>query len=98
LDISTNGTTIPVDALVKKLNKFKYVNINISLDSYDKSNDYQRYGGSYLQTYKNSQTYQQIFENAEFSYHLSLTTYTANKLSKTLNFLESNEDHYSHSR
>lgn len=95
LDISTNGTTIPADVLIKKLNKFKYVNINISLDSYDKSNDYQRYGGSYLQTYKNSQTYHQIFENAEFSYHLSLTTYTANKLSKTLNFLESNENHYS---
>ena len=81
--------------MIKKLNKFKSININISLDSYDKSNDYQRYGSNYLQTYKNSLKYKQIFENAEFSYHASITTLTANKLSKTLNFFENNEDHYS---
>jgi sulfatase maturation enzyme AslB (radical SAM superfamily) len=95
IDIVTNGTKIPSDSLIKKLNKFKSININISLDSYDKSNDYQRYGSNYLQTYKNSLKYKQIFENAEFSYHASITTLTANKLSKTLNFFENNEDHYS---
>jgi sulfatase maturation enzyme AslB (radical SAM superfamily) len=95
IDIVTNATAIPRRELISKLNTFKFININVSLDSYDRANDYQRYGSNYKKTYNNSLKYREIFHNAEFSYHTTITTLTANKLSKTLNFFESNEDHYS---
>lgn len=95
IDIVTNATTIPSNSLIKKLNKFKFININISLDAYDKANDYQRVGGDFQQTYNNSLKYMEIFTNAEFSYHVTVSTLTANKLSKTLNFFESTNSHYS---
>lgn len=95
VDIVTNATTIPSKSLIEKLNRFKFININVSIDAYDKANDYQRVGSSYEQTYTNSLKYKEIFQNAEFSYHTTVTTLTANKLSKTLNFLESTGDHSS---
>lgn len=95
IDIVTNATAVPHQELIKKLNSFKFININVSLDSYDRANDYQRYGSNYKQTYDNSLKYREIFHNAEFSYHCTITTLTANKLSKTLNFFESNNDHSS---
>ena len=96
LEIATNGTTIPNKEIIKKLNKYELLFINVSLDAYDKANDYQRYGSNYKQIYKNAKTYEQIFENISVSFHCTVSLLTANKLADSLNFLiEENNYHVS---
>ena len=87
LEIATNGTIIPNNKIIDKLNKYKMLYINVSLDAYDKANDYQRFGSSYKQTYKNAKKYEKIFKNIHVSFHCAVSLLTANKLSESLNFL-----------
>ena len=87
LDIITNGTTVPDAELIEKLNKFEKLDMWISLDSFDKSNDYQRYGSSYLETFENARTYERIFKNAEIQFHSVISLLNGNTLSNTLNVL-----------
>ncbi len=95
IDIATNATAIPSEELIEKLNRFFFININISLDAYDTANDYQRLGSNYLTTYENSLKYKQIFKNSDCSYHITTSLLTANTLGKTLTFLRNNGHHYS---
>jgi len=88
LEIATNGTSIPNESIVEKLNKYKMLEINVSLDTYDKSNDYQRVGADHTQVFKNAKIYKSLL-NCEnnIAIHSTISLYTANHLSKTLNFL-----------
>jgi organic radical activating enzyme len=95
ITIITNGTSIPSKSLIEKLNKFKFIDLDISLDAYDISNDYQRFGGNYKQVIENSLKYKEIFNNFDYSFHSTITIYTANKLSKTINFFEKIEIYHS---
>ena len=96
LEIATNGTKIPNKKIIDKLNKYQILYINVSLDSYDKSNDYQRHGSDYKQIYNNARTYEKIFTNILLSFHCTIGLLTANKLSDSLNFLtEENKYHVS---
>lgn len=96
LEIATNGTTIPNKKIIDKLNKYEMLYINVSLDAYDKANDYQRYGSDYKQTYNNAKTYEKILDNIHVSFHCAVSLLTANKLSDSLNFLiEENKYHVS---
>jgi len=96
LEIATNGTKIPSKKIIEKLDKYEMLFINVSLDAYDKVNDYQRFGSTYEQTYKNAQTYEKIFKNIHVSFHCAVSLLTANKLADSLNFLiEENNYHVS---
>jgi organic radical activating enzyme len=87
IEIATNGTLIPSQELVHKLNKFKTLDIYVSLDSYSKANDYQRYGSSYLEIFANTKLYSEIFDNAITSFHTVVSLLTANTLASTVNTL-----------
>lgn len=95
LDIATNGTKFPSQRVIKKLNMFKSVFINVSLDAYDKSNDYQRVGSSFEVVSENAKKYETYIKNSIISFHVTITTLTANFLGKTLDYLNSNSYHYS---
>lgn len=93
LEVVTNGTNIPNDTVVEKLNRFYKLELNVSLDSYSTANDYQRYGSNYKDIWNNSQQYEKLFTNIDMAFHCVTSVYTANKLADTLNFL-SNENNY----
>ena len=94
LDIVTNGTKIPNNEIIKKLNKFKRLDIHVSLDSYDKSNDYQRFGSSYIEVFKNAQRYEKLFTNSIIAFHTVISILNANTLANTLNFLVTNHNYH----
>lgn len=87
IEIATNGTVIPSYAVIEKLNKFKMLDIHVSLDSFDRSNDYQRYGSSYIDTFNNTKMYETIFKNAQTSFHSVVSLLNANTLANTVNVL-----------
>lgn len=87
MEIITNGTTIPSKKIINKLNKYNKLIINVSLDAYDKANDYQRHGSSYINVFNNAKTYEQIFTSIQIGFHSTVSVLTANKLADTLNFL-----------
>jgi|TARA_B110000503_G_scaffold143370_1_gene244412 organic radical activating enzyme len=87
LDINTNATVIPNDKIVYKLNQFKFLEFNVSLDSYSSSNNYQRWGGDYQQSFNNVLVYEKIFKKKYIAYHTTISTLTANDLAHTLNIL-----------
>lgn len=88
LDINTNATTIPTDRIVHKLNQFKFLEINVSLDSYSRTNDYQRWGSDYKQSFDNALVYSNIFKNKLIAFHSTISLLTANDLAHTLNVLQ----------
>ncbi len=87
IEIATNGTVIPSYAVIEKLNKFKMLDIHVSLDAFDLSNDYQRYGSSYLDTFNNTKMYETIFKNAQTSFHTVVSLLNANTLANTVDIL-----------
>lgn len=87
IEIVTNGTEIPKDEIIEKLNRFKFLWINVSIDAYAKSNDYQRYGSSYIKTFENACKYKEIFQKTEISFHSTISLLTANHLADTLDML-----------
>lgn len=87
LDIATNGTAIPNDRIVEKLNRFKHIYILVSLDSYSLANDYQRHGSSYQKIFEHAKKYETLFKNGLVTFHSVVTLLNANELSNTLNFL-----------
>lgn len=91
LQISTNGSKPLEDSLIERLQRFKHIEISVSLDTYDKSNDYQRIGGFYELIFKNALWYKQVLPNSRVNFHSVIGIYTANHLSKTMKFLR--EDH-----
>lgn len=95
LNIATNGTAIPSESLLKKLNKFKQIYINVSLDAVTKSNDYQRFGSKYETTLKTAAEYETLISNSIVSYHVTVSIYTAGSLAKTLDYFESIDRLYS---
>lgn len=94
LEIATNGTAVPSDQIVKKLNTFKQITAFVSLDSYSSSNDYQRYGSSYQKIFENATIYEKLFENILVTFHTVVTLLTANDLSNTLNFLAKKHNYH----
>jgi len=88
IEIATNGSCVPDKEIIEKLNLFKNLEIGVSLDSFDKSNDYQRYGGSYLETFNNAILYRTIFKNVHVFTHSVITLLNANTLGNTINKLE----------
>lgn len=95
LNIATNGTSIPSDSLLKKLNQFKLIYINVSLDAVAKSNDYQRFGSSYETTLNTAAAYEKLIPNSTVSYHVTVSIYTAGSLATTLNHFENIKSLYS---
>jgi len=93
LQISTNGSRPISDKLLKILNCFRFVEINVSLDAYDSINDYQRIGGYYEMVYKNALWYQENIVNSHVNFHTVVSVYTASKLGKTLEFLVDENEH-----
>lgn len=87
IEIATNGTVIPSKEVIEKLNRFKMLYINVSLDSMDLSNDYQRYGSSYITTFDNTKLYETIFKNTYVSIHSVISILNANTLANTLDVL-----------
>ena len=73
--------------VIEKLNRFKMLYINVSLDSMDLSNDYQRYGSSYITTFDNTKLYETIFKNTHVSIHSVISILNANTLANTLDVL-----------
>lgn len=94
LEIATNGTVLPSVQIVDKLNRFKQIIAFVSLDSYHKSNDYQRHGSSYLTVFENAIKYEKMFTNVVLTFHTVVTLLTANHLSNTLNFLTKNHNYH----
>lgn len=88
LDINTNATAIPSDTIVYKLNQFKCLELNVSLDSYSLANDYQRWGSDYKQSFNNVLAYDKIFKKKSIAYHSTISLLTANDLAHTLNVLQ----------
>ena len=87
LSIHTNGTLLPNKEVIDKMNMFRSLQIVVSLDSYDESNDYQRVGGSYIETFKNAQIYMQIFKNANVKFHSVISILNVNKFSNTVDII-----------
>ena len=87
IEIATNGTVVPSQEIVHKLNKFQTLDIHVSLDSYSKANDYQRYGSSYLEIFANTKLYSEIFDNVITSFHTVVSLLTANDFASTVNTL-----------
>lgn len=88
LDINTNATEIPSDNIIYKLNQFKFLEINASLDSYTSSNNYQRWGSDYEKVFRNVKDYERIFKKKSIAYHSTISVLTANDLAYTLNILQ----------
>jgi organic radical activating enzyme len=87
IEIATNGTIIPNKEIVKKLNLFEMLYIHVSLDSVDDSNDYQRYGSSYVEIFNNTELYKTIFKNVQVSIHSVISILNANTLANTFDVL-----------
>lgn len=94
LEVVTNGTTIPSDSVIEKLNRFWKLELNVSLDSYSTANDYQRYGSSYIETWNNSQQYEKLFKNIDMAFHSVTSLYTANHLADTVDFLKTQKQYH----
>jgi len=94
LFIATNGTHKLSQEVIAKLSKFKLLKIKVSMDTYSKANDYQRFGGSYLDVWSNLLEYQKIWPSAEIGIHCVISTYNANKLGVTLAHLKVNKIDY----
>lgn len=93
LEIATNGTSLPGDDVLERMNRFKMNYINVSLDSYAKSNDYQRWGGSFETTFNNAQTYGKIFDKVYITFHSVVSVLNANDLATTIDFIR-DKNHY----
>ena len=87
LELVTNGTVIPSPRVLEKLNRFKHISLLVSLDAYDPSNDYQRFGSSYMTTFSNARSLETLLSNSELAFHSATSVITANHLSKTLNHI-----------
>lgn len=86
LEIATNGTSLPTLELVSKLNQFKMIYINVSLDTYARSNDYQRWGSSHQTTFRNAVEYGRMFQKIEICFHSTISLLTGNDLHTMLDF------------
>lgn len=95
LDVATNGTTVPNEVLIEKLNRFKSIYINVSIDSVTRSNDYQRFGSNHTQTLEIARRYETLIPKSSVSYHITVSIYTAGSLGKTLAYFESIDKFYS---
>lgn len=94
LMVSTNGTHKLNSDLRERLSRFKNVIATISLDSFDKCNDYQRYGSNYKEIWDNAWDYRNSIPDSMITFHCTITVYTANKLDVTFNaFEEFNTDY-----
>lgn len=87
LDINTNATAIPSADIIYKLNRFGFLEFNVSLDSYSLSNNYQRWGSDYLQVFSNVKQYENLFDKKYIAYHSTISMLTANNLAHTVNIL-----------
>jgi organic radical activating enzyme len=95
LDIATNGTSIPSQKNIDILKRFRSIDISVSMDSFNKSNDYQRMGSNYKTVYSNALQYQQILKNAVLSFHITVSNLNANTLADTVNKLQKEQHHFS---
>jgi sulfatase maturation enzyme AslB (radical SAM superfamily) len=87
LEIVTNGTSIPGEDVITRMNRFKMNYVNVSLDTYSKANDYQRFGSSHEVTFNNAQAYWTVFKNVYVSFHTVISTLNSNELASSLDFL-----------
>jgi len=71
---NTNATIIPNDQTIEKMNQAKYLNFIISCDGIYKYNDYQRWGSKFENIIENSETYNKIFNNIEWTMYLNVFT------------------------
>lgn len=94
LEIITNGTSLPSQEVVDRLNRFKMNFINVSLDSYSRSNDYQRWGGSYETTFNNAREYGKIFDRVYISFHSVVSILNSNDLAKTIAFIRDENNYH----
>ena len=95
IEIASNGTTLPSQDVLECMRRFKMNYINVSLDAYGKSNDYQRWGGSYETTFDNAKEYKRLLQSKVYvAFHTVASLLTANELSKTINFLKGEHNYH----
>lgn len=94
LEIITNGTSLPSVEVLDRLNLFKMNFINISLDSYGKTNDYQRWGGSYETTFNNAAEYNKLLDKVYVSFHSVVSILNANELAQTIDFVRDKNNYH----
>ena len=87
LEIATNGTSLPNEEVISRMNRFKMNYINVSLDTYSKANDYQRWGSSHEIIFNNAQEYWRIIKNVYVSFHTVVSILNSNHLASSLDFL-----------
>lgn len=87
MELITNGSVIPDEHILEKLRKYKKIELSVSLDSYNTSNDYQRFGSSYKDTFSNAVNLNKLLPNSELAFHSTVSILTANHLSETLNYI-----------
>lgn len=88
LELATNGSSIPQGTLLDKLQRFKFLYINVSLDSTDKANNYQRQGSNYNTILENYTRLDSVFARKHLSIHSTQSVLTAHTLATTLTDLD----------
>lgn len=94
MEIATNGTGSPRPELIEKLKQFNWINLNVSLDSLDPVNDYQREGSSWQSVLEQYHTLTQTFDNLVPSVHMTQSILTAHRLADSLQQLDQQKIHY----
>ena len=80
----TNVSILPDDELLDLLKQCKNVNIDLSIDSYGKLNEFLRKDSNWQNVYNNIQWYKEHFDN--INVHSAISAYNVNKLHEIINF------------
>lgn len=79
LTFTTNATAVPQN-IEKYINTFRFVDMNLSLDSIEKRNDFLRYGSVWKELEENAIIYNELstkYQNFECRIHLTLSVLNA---------------------
>jgi sulfatase maturation enzyme AslB (radical SAM superfamily) len=93
--ITTNGTILLCDSLMKLLEECKSIALDISIDGVEEVNDYVRSGAIWKNIYKNISWYQTNCSN-KFTLFLkpAWSIFSINNLEKTINLINSDFNRY----
>jgi len=85
----TNVSILPDDELLSLLKQCKNVNIDLSIDSYGKLNEFLRKDSNWENVSNNIQWYKQHFDN--INVHSAISIYNVNKLHEIIDFCNDND-------
>ena len=80
----TNASIVPNEQLLPLLKKCKKVNIDLSIDSYGRLNDFLRKDSDWENVYNNIQWYKKHFDN--INVHSAISIYNINKIHEIIDF------------